>query len=286
MNKEKTGAVVLYMPVIHQGYLRFIQPYKETHQIFLIGQSVAENLPTFYTYYGRDLRRISVGLVESALKNGMDFDVEICTWDTFTKIPGYYDNIVMPEEDLSNEIIALLPAFSRSVLRPTSLRWDKLLTGKAENLSSDFVITYDELAKEMLKRAYTVARASPDWWRQVGCVIITKNEDIVTSYNKHLPHAHVVYEEGDPRCNFNRGESIELSLSVHAEAGAIAYAAKYGIPLNGACLYVTTFPCPNCARLIVESGVQTVYFEEGYSLLDAKEILASKNVKLFKVEKM
>lgn len=56
--------------------------------------------------------------------------------------------------------------------------------------------------------------------------------------------------------------SIEFGRAVHAEMAAITDAAKRGVSLSGATLYTTTFPCHNCARHIVSTGiVRTVYIE-------------------------
>lgn len=52
--------------------------------------------------------------------------------------------------------------------------------------------------------------------------------------------------------------------SVHAEANAIAQAAKVGISLDGARLYTTMFPCFDCAKLIVSAGVTQIYAEHDY----------------------
>jgi len=102
----------------------------------------------------------------------------------------------------------------------------------------------------------------------------------MTSHNCHWPTAHSLYINGDPRSNFNAGEQIEMCTAIHAEASLVARAAKIGIPLNGASVLVTTFPCPGCARLLVEAGIKKLYFIEGYSLLDSLEILKSSGVEV------
>ena len=61
---------------------------------------------------------------------------------------------------------------------------------------------------------------------------------------------------GDPRSNFDAGKNIELSKFIHAEASLIAQAAKQGAKLEGASIYVTTFPCPVCARLVATAGLR------------------------------
>ncbi len=72
--------------------------------------------------------------------------------------------------------------------------------------------------------------------------------------------------------DFDAGEHIELSKCIHAEAKLIAQAARDGMSLNDATLYVTTYPCPPCAKLVATAGIKKVYYRDGYSLLDAEDI--------------
>ena len=66
---------------------------------------------------------------------------------------------------------------------------------------------------------------------------------------------------------------IEYSRSVHAEMDAIVSVARIGgSGLDGATLYTTTFPCHNCARHIVASGIMKVFYVEPYEKSLAKEL--------------
>ena len=106
---------------------------------------------------------------------------------------------------------------------------------------------------------------------------------MITTYNRHLPDNHTPYIVGDVRSQFHAGEHFELTSAIHAEAAAIAQAAKRGLPTQGATLVVTDFPCPVCAKLIAAAGIKTVYFCRGYSLLDGEEILRSFGVQMIQV---
>jgi dCMP deaminase len=64
----------------------------------------------------------------------------------------------------------------------------------------------------------------------------------------------------------------------------IAQAARAGRALDGADLYVTTFPCPACARLIAASGFRRCYFTGPYSVLEGDHILRAADVGLFRVD--
>lgn len=65
---------------------------------------------------------------------------------------------------------------------------------------------------------------------------------------------------------------LEFGRSVHAEMAAITTAARLGIPLAGATMYVTTFPCHICARHIVASGIRHLYYIEPYPKSRAKKL--------------
>ena len=66
---------------------------------------------------------------------------------------------------------------------------------------------------------------------------------------------------------------IEYSRSVHAEMDAIVSVARIGgTSLQDATLYTTTFPCHNCARHIVASGIMKVFYVEPYEKSLAKEL--------------
>ena len=60
------------------------------------------------------------------------------------------------------------------------------------------------------------------------------------------------------------GQLIEFSRAVHAEMDVLMSAARSGAKTGGTRLYVTTFPCHNCARHIVSAGVAEVQYIEPY----------------------
>jgi len=53
-------------------------------------------------------------------------------------------------------------------------------------------------------------------------------------------------------------------FTVHAEQNIITFCAKNGIPTNGTTLYITTSPCKQCAKLIAQSGIKSVVYDEEY----------------------
>lgn len=59
-------------------------------------------------------------------------------------------------------------------------------------------------------------------------------------------------------------DAIEYSRSIHAEMAALMAAARGGISTKGSTMYVTVFPCHNCARHLVAAGVEAVFYIEPY----------------------
>lgn len=59
-------------------------------------------------------------------------------------------------------------------------------------------------------------------------------------------------------------QPIEFYREVHAEAAAVADAARRGVTIQGSTLYVTTFPCHDCAKLLLAAGIRSVVYLEPY----------------------
>jgi len=100
----------------------------------------------------------------------------------------------------------------------------------------------------------------------VGCTVTKDGRIIVTGYNgsiKGLPHCT------DENCNADN----PCLNTVHAEANAISYAARFGISLIGATLYCTSGPCRKCAELIVQAGIQTVVYLTPYRTTEGIDLL-------------
>ena len=64
----------------------------------------------------------------------------------------------------------------------------------------------------------------------------------------------------------------EFGRTVHGEMAALMDAARRGVPVSGGTLYVTTFPCHNCAKHIVAAGIKRVVYIEPYPRSMAREL--------------
>jgi len=94
--------------------------------------------------------------------------------------------------------------------------------------------------------------------KHVGAVIVRDKTLLSTGYNGSLRGAPHCDEAG---CLMEGGHCVR---TVHAEANALVQAARHGVRLEDAEIYVTASPCFNCFKLIVNAGIRTVYFGELY----------------------
>mgnify|MGYP003631118770 CR=1 FL=1 len=103
--------------------------------------------------------------------------------------------------------------------------------------------------------AETTAKLSKDPSTKVGAVAVRDRQIISTGYNG-LP-ATVT-----DKVSRLEDRETKLLMTVHAEANCVADAARRGVSLNGAELYITHPSCPHCAGLIIQAGVVGVYSRE------------------------
>lgn len=71
---------------------------------------------------------------------------------------------------------------------------------------------------------------------------------------------------------------------LHAEANAITKVAKSSNSSDGATLYVTSSPCLECAKLIIQAGIKRVVFTESYRIEDGINLLKRANIEVVQVE--
>lgn len=119
--------------------------------------------------------------------------------------------------------------------------------------------------------------------RKVGAIIVKDRHILSTGYNgppKGVKHCDEIGGCLREKLNVPSGERMELSRAVHAEQNAIIQAAKLGINIEGADMYVTNQPCFICAKMIINAGIRRVIINEGYPDKYAEEILKEAKVEL------
>ena len=119
-----------------------------------------------------------------------------------------------------------------------------------------------------LSIARVVASRSNCMKRKVAAIIVRDRRVISTGYNGTPRGARNCNEGGCPRCNSmaESGTSLEDCLCCHGEENAITQAAYHGISLKGSTLYTTFAPCLLCTKMIINSGVAEVVYNQDYPL--------------------
>lgn len=121
-----------------------------------------------------------------------------------------------------------------------------------------------EFDKRYLEMASTWAKNSYCVRRQVGALIVKERMIISDGYNG-------TPEGFENICEDESGKTKTYVL--HAEANAITKVAKSNNSSLGATLYITTSPCVECAKLIIQSGIRRVVYSNNYHSDEGVELL-------------
>jgi dCMP deaminase len=108
---------------------------------------------------------------------------------------------------------------------------------------------------KFLKLAQAIAAMSKYEGTRVGAIVLGPDNETRSSGWNGAPRRSTADEPLDVR---TVDRPTRLKWAVHAEANAIAGAARAGIALNGCTMVVTHVPCSDCAKLIVQAGIKRV----------------------------
>ena len=133
-------------------------------------------------------------------------------------------------------------------------------TYKTDNLKNR--LEWDEY---FMSIAILASCRSPCQRLHVGSVIVKNNRLISMGYNGYIPGAPHI-----SRIQDNHEQSI-----IHSEINAITDCAKRGVSLEGAKIYITHYPCPNCFKSIAACGIKDVYYLDDYNNNPIVEELAN-----------
>ena len=148
-------------------------------------------------------------------------------------------------EELHRRLDALLPPLMSRFMRPT---WDEYF----------------------MSIARVVAMRSNCMKRKVAAIIVKDMRVVSTGYNGTPRGAKNCNEGGCPRCNSMAasGTALDECLCCHGEENAITQAAYHGTSVKGATLYSTFAPCLLCTKMIINSGIAEVVYNQDYPLND------------------
>jgi len=134
---------------------------------------------------------------------------------------------------------------------------------------------------------HLVAKRSTCLRRQVGALLVKDKRILATGYNgapsgiAHCLDIGCLREKN----KVPSGERHELCRGSHAEQNAIVQAAAYGISIKEATLFCTNLPCSICIKMIINAGIKTIFYEEGYPDTLSEELIREAGITLTKIQK-
>jgi dCMP deaminase len=133
-----------------------------------------------------------------------------------------------------------------------------------ENKQLQFDKRYLEMARVWAKNSYCKRR-------QVGAILVKDRMIISDGYNGTPSGFENVCEDES---------GVTKPYVLHAEANAITKVARSNNSSEGATLYVTTSPCIECAKLIIQAGIKRVVFCDKYRIEDGLDLLKKANIEI------
>ena len=131
-----------------------------------------------------------------------------------------------------------------------------------------------EIKKTYMKVAYQFAELSYANRRKVGCIIVKDKRIIAQGYNGFLP--------GCPHESIVRNNHEQAT--VHAEINAICDCANRGVSVNNATIYISHYPCINCCKAILASGISKIFYLDDYKNDPiVKRLILQKNIEIKKI---
>ncbi len=131
------------------------------------------------------------------------------------------------------------------------------------------------LDQRYLKMATIWAQNSYCKRRQVGAILVKDKMIISDGYNGTPSGFENICEDEN-----NKTKPYVL----HAEANAISKVAKSSNSSDGATMYVTSSPCLECAKLIIQAGIKRVVFYDNYRLEDGIDLLRRAEIEVVQVD--
>ena len=278
---QENKIIIAYVPVLHEGYRQFFEKNSDAQVLYLLGPEIIKE----YKPLVKDIRAIQPEIIRKALSSlGLFKEIKVVDVNDLISLNEVGVEVVMPDEVVLHELNEEYFPKAHAIYHNIFLRWDKHKSFEQKPVEADQKISVKDFDKKIISDLRKESEKSADFWRQIGAAVIKKGEVIMKVHNKAVPDEQIHYTEGDPRSDFSKGINVDSSLFIHCEAQLVAEAAKKGVSLEGLEMYVTTFPCPPCAKLIAFSGFKKIYYKEGYGVLDGESVLKAKGVKIYFVK--
>lgn len=122
-----------------------------------------------------------------------------------------------------------------------------------------------------------------------GAAITVSNRIVAIGYSGAPSGVKSCLEHGYCRkrnLGYEHGEGHHECLAVHAEANAIVSASRVGINIEGGAIYCTHKPCEGCAKLIINAGINKVFYLNDYKSELAEQMFNEAKVEVIKMEEV
>ncbi|MEJ5169302.1 MAG: deaminase [Arcobacteraceae bacterium] len=117
--------------------------------------------------------------------------------------------------------------------------------------------------RNFINIAKEIASASKCVSKQVGAVIVKDGRILSTGYNGTPAGYKNCCDHWDGQYT-SEHHNWSKTYEIHAEMNAIIWAARKGISIEGATIYVTLEPCADCSKNIIQSGIKRIVYEKYY----------------------
>jgi dCMP deaminase len=117
--------------------------------------------------------------------------------------------------------------------------------------------------RNFINIAREIASASKCVSKQVGAVIVKDGRILSTGYNGTPAGYTNCCEHWNNEYTKDHHEWSK-TYEIHAEMNALIWAAREGISINGATIYVTLEPCSECSKNLIASGIKRIVYERAY----------------------
>lgn len=117
--------------------------------------------------------------------------------------------------------------------------------------------------KNFINIALEIAKASKCVSKQVGAVIVRDGRILSTGYNGTPAGFTNCCDHWEGNYTSEHHEWSK-TYEIHAEMNAIIWAAREGISIKGATIYVTLEPCSDCSKNIIASGIKRIVYDKSY----------------------
>jgi dCMP deaminase len=272
-------ALVLYVPVLHAGYIQLFRKHaKNMESLYILGPDFIKELMPLH----EEIRALPPSVIKKMTEALNIFPmIKVLDKNSLAELKPLA--LVSADEEISRKFFKKYFPRKKVILERVFLRWDESSVQTTKPVKK-MGRGAGRAEKKIMDQLDELSHSSPDWWRQVGAAIGKDGKILLQGYNKHVPSEHTPYINGDPRDFIAAGKNPGLATALHAEQALIAEAARLGIALKDASIYVTAFPCPVCAKLIAYSGIKKCFFRRGSATLDGEQILKGNSVKIIRVK--